>query len=445
MSFNFLQKMIFPDEINATSDYNPIEEQLVNNTIKDEEEGPIASNRSIMAALTPKAPTIEDLVKTEEKLQQNASAASTLPIASTKQSKPKEESDLQDIDFGDNSIAKLQALKDALSRSRDAVFANSAARLGAATAAQMSGTKNQFDEAIAGQIEQAKSIPDNYLKQVAFEKEDPNSAMSKGYRDIAKSLGFNVIGSASAADLERIIPQMSNIYNQKQAQQARAEQAELQRELTAKMAASAKAAKKESELEKLGLKTENEQNKFIERAQQRLDKNVQSYSKIKKSSAMIDEALKNPSGITDVTALYSLISALDPESVVREGEIGLAKEAGGLIGRIQVGLSQLTSNPKLINKKTLGEIGKTIKQLESLADNEYNIKRNLYFTQAKARGIKEDRYAEIDPFYKSPSSVPNKQEGSAKFVRMRLPSGTIKQIPVENKEKAMQMGAVEVK
>lgn len=348
----------------------------LDNSIKDEEEGPLASNRSIMAALTSKDTNIEAPVTTEEKIQQKVSAASTLPIGSTEQSKPEEESDLQNIDFGDNSIARLEALRDALSRSRDAVFANSAARLGAATAAQMSGTKNQFDEAIAGQIEQAKSIPDDYLKEVQFEKEDPNSAMSKGYRDIAKSLGFNVIGSASASDLERIIPQMSNIYNQKQAQQARAEQAALDREARAEQRAMqmammsqnkelAKAAKEEATLEKR-----------IDSARKELDagtiqKAKQSYLTAKRIEQSIAQFAKDPSGYSDYATLMGGLKTLQgDESVVRETEIRLGMNAGSLSDKVKNYMSQIATG-KSLQPRQRQDIIKTVEIMKNVAKNNF--------------------------------------------------------------------------
>ena len=369
----------------------------IDNSIKDEEEGPLAANRSIMAALTPKDTNIEAPSKTQEKLQQKVSAASTLPIGSTEQSKPEEEPDLQNIDFGDNSIAKLQALRDALSRSRDAVFANSAARLGAATAAQMSGTKNQFDEAIAGQIEQAKSIPDDYLKEVQFEKEDPNSAMSKGYRDIAKSLGFNVIGSASASDLERIIPQMSNIYNQKQAQQARAEQAELDREARAEQRAMQMAMMSQSKQSARELKDEQLKNKFIENAQKVTAKEFEKLQKVENAFNSIEMAEKDKMGPADVTILYNFIKSQDPESVVREGEIALGQRGMSLAGRLRTAtIGQFTG--ELLDPKFRKDVLKIARRLKDQGYNTYDQSVATIRDTAKQRyGFTDDELTLIDP------------------------------------------------
>lgn len=358
-----------------------------------------------------KTPENTSQIKPNDKLQEQKDKIGKILAKSASNTQPinieKKEDNV--IDFGEgSSIASLDALKQAQASSNDAVFANQIARIGAAMASQMGGTKNAFDDAIADQIEQAKSLPQQYKEQVQFEKEDPNSPMSKGYRDLAKRLGFNIKGTASAADLERLMPQLANVYNQQEAQKARKETAEIMAQERASSAS-----------ERADTKKELEQNKFIERASDKLAKRTEAFNKIKKASAMIDEAVKDPSAIKDVTALYSFISALDPTSVVREGEIGLAKSAGGLIGRMETALSQMSKNPKLINSKSLKDIRLAIKQLEALNDQEYGVVRQQYFTQAKARGVSEDRFNEIDPFYKAGQvyQVPKVEQLSTKPVK----------------------------
>lgn len=76
----------------------------------------------------------------------------------------------------------------------------------------------------------AKNVGDQYDKRVAFEKEDANSPMSEGYRQLAKAMGFEIKGNASAADLEKLYPQLSNIYTQREAQSTRRDIARENRE-----------------------------------------------------------------------------------------------------------------------------------------------------------------------------------------------------------------------
>lgn len=77
---------------------------------------------------------------------------------------------------------------------------------------------------------QAKNLTDQYKDKVAFEKEDPNSPQSQGYRALAKAMGFNITGTASAADIEKQFPQLANIYNQREAQASRKDIARENRE-----------------------------------------------------------------------------------------------------------------------------------------------------------------------------------------------------------------------
>jgi hypothetical protein len=404
---------------------------------KEEEEGPLPSNSSVRAALASKEqPVSQELPDVQSNLQKQSIKASIPTQASM--SEPSEQSDLQDINFGDNSIAKLEALRDALSRSRGAVFANSAARLGAAAAAQMSGTKNQFDEAIAGQIKQAESIPDDYLKEVQFEKEDPNSAMSKGYRDIAKSLGFNVVGSASASDLERIIPQMSNIYNQKQAQQARAEQAALDRESRAEQRAMQLAMMSEARQATKDTKQEQLKNKFIENAQKVTSKEFEKLQKLETAFDSIEQAQGDKMGAGDVSILYNFIKSQDPESVVREGEIALGQRGMSLAGRLRTAtLGQFTG--EILDPKFRKDVLKIARRLREQGYNNYDQSVATIRDTAKQRyGFTDDELTLIDPDLNRKKKASQKQPAPQKDLKTIAPED-VDAMTDEEVEQALKM------
>jgi hypothetical protein len=67
----------------------------------------------------------------------------------------------------------------------------------------------------------AGTITQNYLQQQANEKNDPNSPMSKAFRQYANSLGVNIKGDFTAADGEKLLPMIFKGYEAKQAQIAR--------------------------------------------------------------------------------------------------------------------------------------------------------------------------------------------------------------------------------
>lgn len=382
------------------------------------------------------APQIEPQTSEKEKTLLKFKQALSRPTASEPISEQK------DIDFGEEtSVARLERLREALQKSREAQLVNNLGRAGAAMVAQMSGTKNQFDEILADQVRQAESIPEDYLKEVAFEKEDPNSPMSKGYRDLAKSMGFNIKGNASAADLERLMPQLANIYNQQQSQKARAEQAALDREARAEQRAMQLELMSQSKQAAKELKLEEKKNKFIENAQKVTAKEFEKLQKIENAFDAIEQAQDEKMGPADVSILYNFIKSQDPESVVREGEIALGQRGMSLAGRLRTAtLGQFTG--ELLDPTFRKNVLKIARGLKDKGYTNYDQSVATIRDTAKQRyGFTDDELTLIDPDL----NRRKKLESQAKYVRMRLPSGTIKQIPVENKEKAIQMGAVEVK
>lgn len=293
---------------------------------------------------------------------------------------------IRDIDFGANTSASMEGLKDAQERSRQATLGATLGRIGAAFATGASGTRNNFDEMNAANVRAAEAIPEQYLKQVQFEKEDPNSAMSQGYRQIAQAMGFNIKGQASAADLERIIPQMSNIYNQEQARIARSEDNALR-------LAMAKDARKE----KTDARGEEKKNQFIEKAQKVTSKEFEKLQKVENAFDMIDQAQDDKVGAADVAILYNFIKSQDPESVVREGEIALGQRGMALAGRLRAAtLGQFTG--EILDPKFRKDVLKIARRLKDQGYNSYDQAVNTIRDTARQRyGMSEDELTLIDP------------------------------------------------
>lgn len=84
-----------------------------------------------------------------------------------------------------------------------------------------------------------------------------------------------------------------------------------------------------------------------------LRKEVQASEPIKQmrtvdaSYKAIEQALQAPSGVSDLTTIYSYIKTLDPDSVVKEGEIRLAQEAIPLWDRMQTRVSGIVTGRKI--------------------------------------------------------------------------------------------------
>lgn len=304
---------------------------------------------------------------------------------------------VKDIDFGDQTTASKEGYEDAQRRSNEAVLANSLGRAGAAFATGASGIQNNFDAGLADNIKQAQSIPKQYEDKIKFEKEDPNSAMSRGYRDIAKAMGFNIQGAASAADLERLMPQLANIYNQQEAQFSRAQMAKENREARRDELEMRLAMAAQQKQDQKDLKMDDKKNKFIQDAQKVTAKEFEKLQKVENAFDAIEQAKGDKMGAADVSILYNFIKSQDPESVVREGEIALGQRGMSLGGRLRVmTLGQLSG--ELLDPQFRKDVMKISRRLRDQGYNSYDQSVQMIRDTAQKRyGMTEDELTLIDP------------------------------------------------
>lgn len=390
----------------------------------------------------PKQPSIMDLVpKSEPKpIERQPAEVPAEPVAELA---PKEAGLNNILDFGENKLASQEALLDAQGRQNDLqLLANinrAAGQIGAGLA-----QSGKPDTSVADAVErQGKQQVDNYKEQVEFQKQDPKSAYSKGLRDYFKNkLKMDIKGDASAAELEKIMPfavreyeaqlERDRLKSQKAEDMAfKREEAAKDRDLKRDLLSQGAENKKAAQEEKNSLKEKENQNSFIERTSKQLEKHSSNLVTLRNAKSAIDAAVKNPSSIKDVGALYSFIKALDPGSVVREGEIELANRASGLFGGLTLKLSQLTSDPKLITPTNLKDIQDSISQLHDLANSEYDLRRQTAYKRAKSRNITEDRFGEFDPYHAEAA-----QRSSQGLVKIRQKStGMEKTLSSENAKK----------
>ncbi len=231
-------------------------------------------------------------------------------------------------------------------------------------------------------ISEAKSGLD--YKRVAFElgdkekENDPNSDVSKAFREYAKSYvkmagaGIAIDDRLSMADLQKQMGTIGNIVSAKMAQDARKDALSL--------AASTKAEAKDS-------KKEIENLNWADKTATALNKNpfYVNYNKIKSNSAQFENAIKNPSGVADISALYSFVKFLDTESAVREGEIDLALSAVGGIEKIKLNMQKalatgdvkviptsmikkMAEANEILKRKTAQSVGSELSRIELQAN-----------------------------------------------------------------------------
>lgn len=373
---------------------NKVQEEIKKQESPNQEQQPVKQpEKAVKKALIDNKK--EESVKPEEPKQQE-----TL----------KEEPLKKELDFTGMTGASTEGLSEAQKGKDLAYYSALFGKVGSQLASSMAGATKQPDTSVFEDLmKHSDTIVQDYKDRVEMEKKDPNSAYSQGFRSFMGQLGYDVKGG-SAEQIASVMPQAAKIYEMGEQAKARAIENQLKREAEEKnlkykydklkeMSKIRAQENKEKLLEKKVEREKEQQNKFIERTSKQLEKHSDSLMKLQRAKASIDSAVKNPSSIKDIESFYAFISSLDPNSVVREGEIGLAKQANGMIGDLRLKASQLTTDPKLITEKSLRDMQDTINRLYDLSKNQYDLTTNAAYKRAKSWGISEDRFGEIDPLY----------------------------------------------
>ena len=120
-----------------------------------------------------------------------------------------------------------------------------------------------------------------------------------------------------------------------------------------------------------------------------------SYARAQAYESMM-QAAKDPSAKGDLTMVYSFIKALDPESVVREGEIDLVNANRSVPDKVKGYAQKLATGQNLLPN----ERQDLIKQAQTLTQTDYKRSRNdvkAYRDNAQRLGLDADLYAP-DPY-----------------------------------------------
>lgn len=301
----------------------------------------------------------------------------------------------------------------------------------------------------------------DYEQQIAIEKKDPNSPYSKGLKDyIKKSFGYEIKGDLSADDLkDTFLKPILTQYEGEEGRKSREFQKQLQVDALKANAAEKSADRrmqmdmmKDSKLQSQQQKSDMKNLDFASKQHDSILK-TDAYKKLSIADEQLtsaESALRDPSGVKDVDVLYRVVRGFDPNSAVREGEIGLAKQAVGLMDSLNQQMSKLGSNPRAVPPQFIEGVKKLAEMNKQIAAKQYNRQMDGVIKNAKKRGLTEDDMSLIDPYYNSTfrsDAVGNdnsigKQQTT---VRVKKPDGTIGVIPVANLEKAKKQGYVEVK
>lgn len=114
---------------------------------------------------------------------------------------------------------------------------------------------------------------------------------------------------------------------------------------------------------------------------------VQAFDKGKGLSAIADQVLANPNSATNqLKALYGFVKNLDPDSAVREGEVGLANQTNSYLDRFKTSLTQIAQG-QVISPAAAKELAQGTKDLVSAWEVGVNARKERYTSQANILGV----------------------------------------------------------
>ena len=220
----------------------------------------------------------------------------------------------------------------------------------------------------------AKLISNKEQKELA----DPNSAVSKAARDLIKDMGGNVADTATAMQLKNVLPYLQQKFAVEEARKNRAMQMELM---------------KQNKIEK----QEDKDLMFakaLEDKIQGLDA-VKSFSQTEIASNTLDQIASLPpnkqNAQQQVAALYSFVKILDPNSVVREGEIQLTQAARSIPDTIKVKLQKVNANQgAVLTPQEIRSIAEYARQVKDNYANAAKAASRNYLELAKSKNV--DKY-----------------------------------------------------
>ena len=307
------------------------------------------------------------------------------------------------INSGDyETLGTQENLKQALQQAKNNQMVASLGKIGQ----QLAGHISKVGPGDTSYWDEAKKNADMPLKEhemlVANEKNDPNSGLSKFYRDTLTGMGVKVTGNPSAAALEKQIPGIERMMALRENIAARKDAANARRE---EMSAIKDARNEKAKDESLY--------RAKERAKTRLQKSGSDFMEATQAAEYADAMTANgDNGAEQISLLYNFVKGLDPRSTVREGEVALARLGGGRIqGTISAVLGEITGNPKLITPQLIKELKEEIKIRANNTRKRYEKVQESEYKLLKSAGVQEDEFDQVDPYYgmTKPSKESSKQ------------------------------------
>jgi hypothetical protein len=321
----------------------------------------------------------------------------------------------QEVDY-------LRMLQQAQQDDNQSRLVNNLLRAGTTIGAAIAGVKpdysgvDELQKQVSGvsQVQQLMKT-EQAQRQLNDDKSlrDPNSAVSKQMRAALVQAGMPVNEKISAQNLKDMGVNIYNILGQKQA---------------AEIAARAR-------IDARGLNEEDRQKRFVQSLRKELvtgtiGKQYSNYLQSERIGKALVEFRKNPSGYKDYATLMGGLKALQgDESVVREAEVRMGRQAASLIDTAINSVEKLKSG-KMLTDRQRGQMIDTIETLGNIGRESFLTSAAPIMEQADREGIDRELILPKSLVSKEPKKQEDTGKQDSQMVRVkRLSDGAIRVVP----------------
>ena len=335
------------------------------------------------APSVPFYPTLTGAAISEKQLDIAPAAPKRALASALPTEKQTEDSQLEKILQQPSEYEDLLArFRDAQERQRMAQLGvgltQAAERIGSAIAMTKPGDQSVYEQA----MKQAGGITEQFKEEEAMAREakrqDPKSAESEAARQLLKEQGVTVPDTVSAAFIEKQYPQLAGIIRSKE---------------DAKREAIGRQERAEERQERMLERLDGKKRELALRLAPKIqNKKYETYTELLAQKNLVDEAVRNPNPQRDITVFYSFVKALDPESVVREGELKFVQTSRSIPDGLRQTLKNALTGEKLSKEERL-RIQDFMNQRLQLAQKQWEDSASPFLKQTSEAGIEQELVA----------------------------------------------------
>lgn len=277
-----------------------------------------------------------------------------------------------------NTLANLEKSQAAR---EDSVLANKLGQAGELIGSAISRTKPIAQGLFQQNIKDADKIVTDFEARADKEKDDPNSSISKQAREFMKKFDTQLSPDVSFNDIQKIAPFALRGFEAEENRKARLEEVKLRSE-----------ALKFSKEQALQAKTDAQKDKDIASYRKEVTtgergKIYANYMTAQRARSALNEFSRDPNGYTDYATLMSGLKTLQgDQSVVREAEIRMGKNAASLFQKVENAIASALTG-KQLQPEQRENIIKAVGTLADISKEQYKTSTKGVYNQAKRKGL----------------------------------------------------------